>query len=526
MSMFKKIKGFLSNDSNNPAHGIGIIAGMVLICTAVVYMLRFAAFAFSDDIWYDEVFSINFIERPIGEIISLTALDVHPPFYYIYAKGVANIIRLISPGISLIVAAKLASVLAGMILLAVVIACVSSRYGLLTGGACAFMTVLMPQIANYYLEMRMYALATLLITINILTSLKMLDRSDEAEAHSLFKYFIIMGITGILSSYTQYYAAIAIAGVYIAVLVIAIVDRKRKVRNGIIAIMILSVLFFLPWIGVVFRQMNAINGKYWIQPMTIRSIAGCVKFLFMPITVDSRINMAGAAVLLLFAGIAAVVGIITGSVRRSWRNLLVCIGPLFIVIASGFVLSILSTPIFVYRYMIPASVGLYIAISVILGDIGKSNKWAFIIPLVIMMLIGGCISGQGTIQEESKKLTNAEAAFESIGSIPEDSVVVTNFDHVTAVMSYYLKGPKVYLYDNDCDPLIDIMMPGDGESIDIETMKSMAEEGRNIVFLGSFNSREELVQEFAGEGMNFELESSFLCERYWINKYVLTDGGH
>jgi hypothetical protein len=38
-------------------------------------------------IWSDEIFSILISKRPIGELIDLTALDNHPPFYYLLLKA-------------------------------------------------------------------------------------------------------------------------------------------------------------------------------------------------------------------------------------------------------------------------------------------------------------------------------------------------------------------------------------------------------------------------------------------------------
>ena len=43
--------------------------------------------AFSYDLWVDEAFSIRMLEHSYGEMIALTAKDVHPPLYYIILKA-------------------------------------------------------------------------------------------------------------------------------------------------------------------------------------------------------------------------------------------------------------------------------------------------------------------------------------------------------------------------------------------------------------------------------------------------------
>ena len=49
--------------------------------------------AFSYDLWVDEAFSIRMLEHSYGEMIALTAKDVHPPLYYIILKAGIGILN-------------------------------------------------------------------------------------------------------------------------------------------------------------------------------------------------------------------------------------------------------------------------------------------------------------------------------------------------------------------------------------------------------------------------------------------------
>ena len=52
--------------------------------------------AFNNCIWLDEAFSMSMIQQNFGEIIYNTAIDVHPPLYYIILKVLVNILGFIS----------------------------------------------------------------------------------------------------------------------------------------------------------------------------------------------------------------------------------------------------------------------------------------------------------------------------------------------------------------------------------------------------------------------------------------------
>ena len=41
---------------------------------------------FNNSIWLDEAFSMSMIQQNFGEMIYNTAIDVHPPLYYIILK--------------------------------------------------------------------------------------------------------------------------------------------------------------------------------------------------------------------------------------------------------------------------------------------------------------------------------------------------------------------------------------------------------------------------------------------------------
>lgn len=49
---------------------------------------------FNNSIWLDEAFSLSMIEQSFVDIIKNTAIDVHPPLYYIIVKFIVHFISI------------------------------------------------------------------------------------------------------------------------------------------------------------------------------------------------------------------------------------------------------------------------------------------------------------------------------------------------------------------------------------------------------------------------------------------------
>ena len=62
------------------------VLGILLFLLAACFLAVSVFLCFSDDIWYDELFTMGLAGQSFGELISVTARDVHPPLYYMIVK--------------------------------------------------------------------------------------------------------------------------------------------------------------------------------------------------------------------------------------------------------------------------------------------------------------------------------------------------------------------------------------------------------------------------------------------------------
>lgn len=485
--------------------------------------------AFGQDIWYDEVFSVKFIQHSYKEIAVLTGRDVHPPLYYWYLKLFHDIGKVLVPAASSIVLCKLASMLPFAGIFVYTLTAIRKNFGLHVAGLFWFLVMTMPQISNYTVEIRMYSLALFFITAAFLHSCELVRAfparkiSDGENGLTKWwkdnKHWLLFWVYGILTAYTQYYACVAVIAIYIAVFVFYAVTAHKNKIGKVLLCAGLSVLAYLPWLPFFFSQVRTVSSSYWIQPLTWKSIFGCMKYIFLPVSYAVKKNYVLACVMILIFGAAFLYSFLMK--RKDVRERFFLLTGLWIAVFTtfvGFVCSILNRPIFVYRYLIPCLGAMWLVAAVVLWDSVEKN-WSIL--LFVPFLLGGHSNMQGFYGEEHKKIVEMEATQSFLADFPEDAVVLCNFDHVQAVTACYLKDSnEIYLYGSNPEELIAELLPQCRGLEDITELPQLVQ-GKDVYFFGSFNSREDLLKEWETQGITYTEEGTYLLERYYFNVYHL-----
>ena len=336
-------------------------------------------------------------------------------------------------------------------------------------------------------------------------------------------YFTVFTLTGIMTAYTQYYACIAMAGLYICYGVFSLCSKRKKQLKTLILCAVLSAVAYLPWIKPLFTQISRVSGNYWIQPLTIRSIPGCLKFLFLPWDSMGAKGYVIACLSMLAIGTAYVV-FLTGKPGGEELFISLC-GPavLLVTVASGFILSMAGRPIFVYRYMIPALGVFYLSAAFVLCSASKKTLLLVLAAAFVFILSARYTMG-GYIYDEKNKVSKMSEAQDIFDDFPENAIVITNFDHVCTLMSYYLPDNKVYLYEARPDSIVELMYNRDDFELSRDALGRLVKGDAPVYFFGSFNSREDLLALWEQDGIgNTALHDSVLVERYYFNIYRLFD---
>lgn len=598
-------------------NGCGVLFLFLGILSFFVCLLQ----AFGQDIWFDEVFSVNFIQHSYKEIAALTGKDVHPPLYYWYLKLFHDIGKVLVPAASSIVLCKLASMLPFVGIFVYTLTAIRKNFGLHVAGLFWFLVMTMPQISNYTVEIRMYSLALFFITAAFVHSCELVrafpvqevseaegaaepgvaagtEETAEPEAagsevtsgaalasgsvtgeNGLIKgwkknkHWLLFWGYGILTAYTQYYACVAVIAIYIALFVFFVVKAHKgktektsckkthihkeqlkeqeailtkapvkgwkaehtteqetgriagKCIGKVLLCAGLSVLAYLPWLPFFFSQVRTVSSSYWIQPLTWKSIFGCMKYIFLPVSYAVKKNYVLACVMILLFGAAFLYSFLMK--RKDARGRFFLLTGLWIAVFTtliGFVCSILNRPIFVYRYLIPCLGAMWLVAAVVLWDFIEKN-WGIL--LFVPFLLSGYSNMQGFYGEENKKIAEMKATQSFLADFPKDAVVLCNFNHVQAVTACYLKDSnEIWLYGSKPEDLIAELLPQCRGLEDTTELLQLVKE-RDVYFFGSFNSREELLKEWETEGIAYTEEGTYLLERYYFNVYhLVTNQSH
>lgn len=573
------------------------IAGFFLLGLSIIMLGRSLMLCFSNDIWYDELFTVGMVEHSYGELVRFTAADVHPPLYYCIVKLFVDLCKLINPGIGTVIPAKIVSVLPYFILLIYAVTLMRKRFGLFVGGLFLFCVTSMPQLPAYTVEVRMYGWALLFVTAAFLHGSELVRNyvnrktaseetgpsvgepaGAETETGQLQKqkrrlHGAALTFYGLAAAYTQYFACVAVVMVYLWVLLTFWRQDRRRIREWILWVAV-SVIGYVPWLFALAGQIGAVRENYWILPLTWRSLGGCVKFLMKPAFTNDRVNtvlalILSAAYLVLWCRWASKLyhcrrekcksGENGGEIwkaedEESVERFFLATAGIWVLaglVAFGFAASFLIRPVFVYRYMIPALGCFWLGFALCLDDVlckpeteqarkkenrtGRHNigrnritHYAGIV-LTVLIVIVGLRDYRAFMGEEEYKIRLMAETEDALSQIaPQDSVLY-NFDQVQAVTGYYLpETVERYLWRAEGEKLIQEITSPCGELTNADEIRKMLEameaegQGKNLWFIGSFNSREDIVAEWRQTGLEVEESGSFLLERYWFNLYKIS----
>ncbi len=491
---------------------------------------------FSSDIWYDELFTMGLAAQPLGDLVSITARDVHPPLYYMIVRLFLLMGKAVFGSMDQVIAAKLVSVLPFLLCMIYSVTKVRRHFGMLSAGLFAFLLPAMPQMADYTVEVRMYGYAVFFILAGMLHAYELTD--ETASAGKRLVNWIWVTVYALAACYTHYFACVAACMIYGYLLADAV--RTHQIKKMIRPVLVSGLICtagYLPWlVMVVTGQVAAVKDNYWIMPLSIRTLGGCAKFLFYPALGNETLGVIAAAFLAILYGtvfLAFCLGSLKGGQDRERRRAFFCggcVGVLAGIVLFGFAASLLIRPVFVYRYMLPAMGVFWLAFAVALAN----SKWKGPVCALLLAVLAltGIRNYRSFYGEEMWKKVQMQKTETELAGVGEEDLIVFNFDQAQAVVSYYLHNDS-YLWYGNPEELISLMYPVnhslvEGEFEDqagIERLKELLSSGRNVWFFGSGAARDEIIAKWKEAGIEAEETESVMLERYWFNLYRLQKNG-
>lgn len=222
---------------------------------SVVILSLIASFALAmflglkQSVWFDEGYSILLIKRPISELLSLTAVDAHPPLYYLILKGWTSIF-----GMSEFALRSLSAIFASLSIGAVALL-IKKLFSKSAAVASLPFMVLAPFILRYAFEIRMYSLTML---IGALATYVLVLAHQKAK----LKLWLLYGFLVALGFYTLYMSIMIWLAHGIWLIYITLKNRRPLFKQQFILGYLFALLLFLPYVPTVISQFqnSALSG--------------------------------------------------------------------------------------------------------------------------------------------------------------------------------------------------------------------------------------------------------------------------
>lgn len=363
----------------------------------VVFTLIMAAFPMliESKFTFDEYFTINLVKNSWTDVIRLTGLDVHPPLYYLAVKLDVAILG------ENFLAYHLVSFVCWIALVIVTEQFVSKVFGDKEALFAVLALCCAPNMLRYALQVRMYSMAMLLVTLGFYTTWFLGEQYSKNSANKkVWKYWVLLAVINVAAAYTHYFAGVAAVGVSCALLVYLLLTKRDYVRTLIqwcVYCLIMAVLY-LPWMFVMFKQMRDINGNYWITALSIETLYG---YLDMLLGMSKEFLQYGLTVT-LFLGCFYLVTKKDKSRRDYWKWGAFIAAGVFMVFGVGY--SVLKTPILIDRYVVILVPMLWVVVVVTLAE--RKEKW---IEAGLVILFCLCfIVNQKDLYSEYQAVQNSE----------------------------------------------------------------------------------------------------------------------
>lgn len=284
-----------------PVGPIGLFGGRLsyrsrlALIAAAAAVLRLALLA-RQPLGVDEDFTAAAVARPLGDMLGVVSRDSAPPLFYVLEWLVAQVAG--GPA-----GLRLVPAVAGIALVPL-LAALARRVGGNAAGlwAAAFAAVL-PATLVASENGRMYSLAGALVVASTLLVWRAIERPS-------LRAWVGYCLVAAAAVWTDYFAAVALAGVFVALLALR-PGRRTTAAAGLATAIAFAAIG--PWLVFARAQFDHAGGSFWIPPLSPESIAGTLGQLFAgPVVgpgVPGREILVALQVLAVAAGSAALVSL-------------------------------------------------------------------------------------------------------------------------------------------------------------------------------------------------------------------------
>lgn len=203
---------------------------------------------FDNAFWGDEGYTIQLAKMSLKDMIHATAGDVHPPLYYFLVKGLYCLFG--NSGFTYHLSAWIPY--CAILLLACSV--IRKEFGVITAGIVVVFDSVISEAITHNAEARMYTLAAFFVL------------AAYVELYYILKFgkiihWVLFAICSLGAAYTHYYALITVAFFYLTLLIMMFFQHKLIKPTVITSVM--TIVGYFPWLTILISTLKRTAEGWW-----------------------------------------------------------------------------------------------------------------------------------------------------------------------------------------------------------------------------------------------------------------------
>lgn len=397
--------------------------------TIALFSFLYVSLIFNQNIWTDEAFTLQLLQGNIREIIQGTAIDVHPPLYYLYCKPF-----FVLTGGSLQVQ-KILTILPQIGTLVLI----ATLFRKKAGDVAAFLSILffacLPCTMEFSVQVRMYSLALFFVTLCAVFSY-------EAYTQNTKWSWLWVTIGALGAAYCHYFAFVSVI-IIVGFLFLAIIFTKRELFLKWLIAAVCMIVGYLPWLGSFIAQVTRVRESYWIPKITREVI-----WSYFSWTLDLELlpGVKYVYIFLLFlATVISSVRFIKSREKEDAAAILALLIP-FLTAVFGVAVSMTKSPIYRDQYVFPA----LMLLSLFFGLSFRKINWKCLIPVCGFLLLVGAVQYKECYRQEYKSSYIKETISFMDENLGQEDVILFNLKGMGFIYELYFPDTPIH-YVEDFD---------------------------------------------------------------------------
>lgn len=405
---------------------IGIFFFLISI---ILFMYMFISPLNKYIIHSDEYFTIWFIQYPIGELMRILSIDVHPPLYYLILKFVADFLGIFGITSKFFIFKIVSFIPYGLILIVSAIK-LRKEYGWFTIGLFTFAFGIMSEFFKYFETIRMYSWVMLFLVLAYIYLHDVITKKD-------LKSWVLLAVFSVLAAYTHYFGAMSAFFLYLLLLGHLIIKNKNQIKNWLISVAI-AIILYIPCIFMIFNQLTTMKGTTWIPKPDLSLLIDGFGYFASGYYLESIMAI-------LFLILLVVLYYVQDDKDEDYSFVMIGIGAYVLTIVFSTIISIVYKPIIVLRYLLPVSAVLWFSISVLISKLKNKETFAIAFVLIIILFttgFGNVIHDSDSLSEVGVERNNLFAQITQ----NKDSIIIQTAP--TSILRYndYFENMEVYSF--------------------------------------------------------------------------------